>query len=181
MLNHETHSVDLKKIVVIGPECTGKSELSEYLAGEFNTVWVREYARQYLEELERSYNAGDLLRIAAGQLALEDQTAAQANKVLICDTDLYVIKIWSLFKYGYCDQKILDTIAERKYDLYLLTYIDIPWEFDPQREHPDQRESLYALYLDEMKNQKVPFAEIKGNRDQRRRTATQCVRELLDH
>ena len=172
--------MNLKKVVIIGPECTGKSELSEYLAGEFNTVWVREYARQYLEELDRPYDAGDLPRIAAGQLSLEDKMAAQANKVLICDTDLYVIKIWSLFKYGYCDQKILDAIAERKYDLYLLTYIDIPWEFDPQREHPDQRESLYALYLDEMKNQKVPFAEIKGNRDQRRRIATQRVKELLD-
>jgi NadR type nicotinamide-nucleotide adenylyltransferase len=179
VLNHETYSVNLKKVAVIGPECTGKSELSEYLAGEFDTVWVREYARQYLEGLDRPYNAGDLPRIAAGQLSMEDQMAALANKVLICDTDLHVIKIWSLFKYGYCDQKILDAIADRKYDLYLLTYIDIPWEFDPQREHPDERESLYALYLDEMKNQKVPFAEIKGNREQRRRTAMQRVQELL--
>ena len=171
--------MNLKKVVVIGPECTGKSELSEYLAGEFNTVWVREYAREYLEGLNKPYNAVDLPRIAAGQLSLEDNMAAQANKVLICDTDLYVIKIWSLFKYGYCDQEILDAIAERKYDLYLLTYIDIPWEYDPQREHPDQRESLYALYLDEMRNQNVPFAEIRGNREQRRRTATHRVKELL--
>ena len=140
---------------------------------------IQQIAGEYLEGLDRPYNAGDLPRIAAGQLSLEDNMAAQANKVLICDTDLYVIKIWSLFKYGYCDQEILDAIAERKYDLYLLTYIDIPWEYDPQREHPDQRESLYALYLDEMRNQNVPFAEIRGNREQRRRTATHRVKELL--
>ena len=102
-----------------------------------------------------------------------------AKRVLICDTDLYVIKVWSNFKYGYCHQEILDLMAQRTYDLYLLTYIDIPWISDPLREHPDQREQLYAIYLQEMQNQSVPFVEVKGNREERRTTAIEAIDPLL--
>lgn len=174
-------SLEIKKVVVIGPECTGKSELSEFLANEFRTVWVEEYARTYIKNLQRPYDPSDLLKIAKGQLQLEDTLAPKANKLLICDTDLYVIKVWSTFKYGYCDPQILAAIASRKYDLYLLTYIDIPWEADPQREHPDQRELLYELYLNEMRKQSVPFTEIKGTRDQRRKNASERIKKLLQH
>lgn len=167
--------MEIKKVVVIGPECTGKSELSNLLAREFNTVWVEEYARAYIDGLQRPYTADDLPIIARGQIELEESAAARANKVLICDTDLYVIKVWSNFKYGYCDPWILEQIALRKYDLYLLTYIDIPWQYDPLREHPDQRDRLYEIYLDEMKSQSVPFAEIKGGREQRKKLAMESV------
>ena len=170
---------EIKKVVVIGPECTGKSALSEFLAKEFRTAWVGEFARPYLNQLQKPYEAADLLLIARGQLALEDSVKPGANKLLICDTDLYVIKIWSIFKYGYCDPEILKSIATRKYDLYLLTYIDIPWEEDPQREHPDQRHRLYEIYLNEMKNQPVPFIEIKGPREQRRAMASEAIRNLI--
>lgn len=170
---------DIKKVVIIGPECTGKSELSGYLAGEFDTVWVEEYAREYLHSLKRPYTAEDLVVIARGQLVHEDALASKANDVLICDTDLYVIKIWSTFKYGYCDPEILSSIASRKYDLYLLSYIDIPWQFDPLREHPQEREILFELYLREMQNQPVPFTIIKGSREERRRRAKEAVTQLL--
>lgn len=174
-------SQEIKKVVVLGPECSGKSELSEFLSREFNTVWVEEYARRYIENLPRPYGPPDLLEIARGQLQQEDKLTSQANKILICDTDLYVIKIWSTFKYGYCHPEILKVIDSRKYDLYLLTYVDIPWEADPQREHPDQRGLLYELYLHEMKNQSVPFIEIKGSRDQRRKLAVEAINTLLEH
>lgn len=170
---------EIKKVVILGPECTGKSELSEYLAQEFNTVWVKEYARVYIESLERPYTADDLPVIARGQLSLEDALAPRANRLLICDTDLYVIKVWSNFKYGYCDPQILKSIAARKYDLYLLSYIDVPWQFDPLREHPQEREILFELYHQEMQNQHVPFRIIKGSREERRRVATEAVRKLL--
>jgi NadR type nicotinamide-nucleotide adenylyltransferase len=169
----------IKKVVVIGPECTGKSDLSEFLATEFKTVWVEEYARRYLSGLQVPYGPADLVNIANGQLQAEDSLLPRADKILICDTNLYVIKIWSIFKYGYCDPVILKAIDNREYDLYLLTYIDIPWEYDPLREHPDQREKLYHLYLNEMKNQSVPFTEIKGPRHQRRKTAIESVQKLL--
>jgi|SRR5690606_647470 NadR type nicotinamide-nucleotide adenylyltransferase len=170
----------LKKVVVIGPECTGKSELSAFLADTFHTRWVAEYAREYIDELERPYVASDLVEIARGQIEREDQQAKMASRVLICDTDLYVIKIWSMFKYGYCDPWILETINQRRYDLYLLTYVDIPWEDDPQREHPGKRQELYDIYRKELEGQSVPFIEIKGEREERRRTAVDAVRSLLE-
>ena len=172
--------MDIKKVVVLGPECTGKSALSDYLAKAFKTVWVKEYAREYIDNLSRPYEPHDLLRIAHGQLAQENALASQANRVLICDTDLYVIKVWSLFKYGSCDPEILRLIAMRKYDLYLLTFVDIPWVADPQREHPEEREKLYEMYLHEMKNQPVPFVEIKGSREERRNRAKESIRKLLN-
>jgi NadR type nicotinamide-nucleotide adenylyltransferase len=174
-----TQTKDIKKVVVVGPECTGKSDLSAFLAGHFNTAWVPEYARGYVGNLTRPYVQHDLLTIAHGQLRLEDEWMQDANKVLICDTNLYVIKVWSEFKFGNCDPEILKTIATRKYDLYLLTYVDIPWEADPLREHPGERERLFQIYRNEMVNQSVPFIEIRGERDERRKTAAEAVQKLL--
>jgi NadR type nicotinamide-nucleotide adenylyltransferase len=170
---------EVKKIAVIGPECTGKSELSEFIAEHYKTNWVPEYARGYIGNLVRPYNETDLLKIAHGQMRLEDEWPRDASTLLICDTNLYVIKIWSEFKYGHCDPEILKQIAIRKYDLYLLTYVDIPWQDDPQREHPNQREELYQHYLRDMQSQSVPFVEIKGQREARRATAIEAINKML--
>ena len=169
----------VKKVVVLGPECTGKSELSAFLAEHFKTTWVPEYARGYIDNLVRPYQESDLLTIAHGQLRLEDEWPRDSNNVLICDTNLYVIKIWSEFKYGHCAKEILESINTRTYDLYLLTYVDIPWQSDPQREHPDKREELYQIYLKEMQSQHTPFVEIRGEREQRRQTAVHAIKKLL--
>lgn len=170
---------NVRKVVILGPECTGKSELSEYLANHFSTVWVEEYARTYISTLERPYGPEDLPVIARGQLSLEDTFTPQANRVLICDTDLYVIKIWSQFKYGFVHPDILKSIATRKYDLYLLSYIDVPWAYDPQREHPQQRDELFGMYHQEMLRQHVPFTIIRGTREERRASAIESIRKLL--
>lgn len=169
----------VRKVAVIGPECTGKSELSEFLAEHFKTSWAPEFARGYLNNLVRPYAQHDLSAIARGQMRIEDEWARDSNTLLICDTNLYVIKVWSEFKFGNCEEEILKHIRTRKYDLYLLTYIDLPWEEDPQREHPDKRGELYERYLNEMKNQPVPFVEIKGERELRRKAAVEAVENLL--
>ena len=171
----------MKKIVVIGPESTGKSTLSEKLAAYFNTVWTPEFAREYLEELEHPYEQHDLWEIAQGQLRLEDKQAKQARELLICDTDLYVIKVWSEHKYGQVDPRILEQIAARPYDLYLLTYIDIPWEDDPQREYPDpqMREYFYRIYRDIVLNAGVPWVDIRGTFEEREQKAIAAVKGLF--
>jgi len=171
--------VPVKKVVVIGPECTGKSALSQYLAEHFNTGWVPEYARGYLDNLVRPYHESDLLTIAHGQMRLEDEWPHESSNILICDTNLYVIKVWSEFKFGHCAEEILKNINTRQYDLYLLTYVDIPWQEDPQREHPDKREEFYRIYLNEMKSQSVPFVEIRGERELRRKIAVDAIEKLL--
>lgn len=173
------HPQKIKKIVIIGPECTGKSELSEFLAGYFNTCWVTEYARTYLNNLDAPYVENDLLEIARGQIRMEEECTNKANQVLICDTNLLVIKVWSNFKYGRCNEEILQMIKERTYDLYLLTYIDIPWQEDPQREHPEKREVLWEIYKEELEQQIAPYVEIKGERKERRTIAIKAIEQLL--
>jgi len=171
----------MKKVVVIGPESTGKSTLSEQLAAYYNTIWVPEYARQYIEELGRPYEQHDLLQIAEGQLELEDERAALADKLLICDTDLHVIKVWSEHKYNGCDPLIQAYVASRKYDLYLLTYIDIPWQEDPQREYPDpkMREYFYNVYKAIVADSGIPWVEIRGSAEDRLQTAIHAIDGLL--
>lgn len=171
----------MKKVVVIGPESTGKSTLSEKLATHFNTVWTPEYAREYIDQLQRSYEQQDLLEIARVQLLLEDEQKKKARDLLICDTDLYVIKVWSEHKYGDCDAQILDQIARQQCDLYLLTYIDQPWEEDPQREYPDpeMRQYFYNIYKDIVMQSGVPFVEISGDYARREALAVAAVQQLL--
>ncbi|GEP95180.1 AAA family ATPase [Chitinophaga cymbidii] len=171
----------MKKVVVIGPESTGKSTLSEQLASHYKTVWVPEFARDYLETLGRPYTQEDLLRIAEGQLQSEDDMAVKANGLLICDTDLQVVKVWSEAKYGDCDPRILALIASRQYDLYLLTYIDMDWVDDPLREHPhpDERAHFYAVYRDIVVNAGLPWADVRGSYAQRLQTAIGAVDKIL--
>ena len=170
-----------KKIVVIGPESTGKSTLSEALAKELNTLWVPEYARAYLNELNRAYEQQDLLEIAKGQLQLEDELSAKASELLISDTDLNVIKVWSEHKYGNCDRWILEQIAGRKYDLYLLTDIDIPWQDDPQREHPqpELRKYFYNVYKDIVQSSGIQWVSVSGAPEERLRQALLAVESLI--
>jgi NadR type nicotinamide-nucleotide adenylyltransferase len=150
------------KIAVTGPESTGKSMLSEQLAGHYHTVWVPEYARGYINALKRSYNQLDILVIAKGQIRSEKTCYKKAGSFLICDTELIVTKIWSEVKYGNCDDWILKKIIENRYELFLLCDIDLPWENDPQREHPHKREYLFNLYKEELTGRGFPFFVISG-------------------
>lgn len=159
----------LKKIVVIGPESTGKSTLSAALAARLQTVWVDEYARSYLERQNNTYGYEDLLAIAKGQVASEDQLSAAAKRFLFCDTDLYVLMVWCHHRFGKVHPFILEEIARRPYDAYILCSTDIPWTPDPQREYPDYNERLYFyhIYKDIVINSGRPFIIVQGNEQQR--------------
>jgi len=163
----------------VGPESTGKSTLAKALADHFQTIWVKEYAREYIDSLTRPYNQEDLTHIAMGQLKLENELLPKANRLLICDTNLLVIKIWSDYKYGHCDPGILHELESRNYDLHLLTNIDIPWQDDPQREHPNLRQYFYNLYLKELQNRDLKYKEIMGDEDQRISSAVSELNTLL--
>ena len=169
----------IKKIAIVGPESTGKSTLAEKLATYYKTCWVREYAREYISKLQVHYQKKDLNLIAKGQISSEDSLITTANRILVCDTNLIVIKIWSEYKYGSCEGWILDQISTRKYDLHLLTYIDIPWENDPQREHPDKRAYFYNMYKEELESRKFRYVEIKGSMDERLSSSVCAINTLL--
>lgn len=168
-----------KIVTILGPECTGKTDLSRFLAEHFKTPWVTEYARAYLNKLNRPYELADLTKIAHGQIRLEDEWIQDANRVLVCDTNLVVLKVWSESKFGTCDPEILRLMKSRHYDLILLTNIDVPWEDDPQREHPDRREHFMNIYRTECSASGIPVVEISGEREIRRATAVQAIEQLL--
>lgn len=172
-------SASPKIVTIIGPECTGKTDLSTFLAAHFHTAWVPEYARAYLNKLNHPYEVTDLTKIAHGQVRLEEEWLADANRVLICDTNLLVIKIWSEAKFGTCDPEILRLHQSRRYDLLLLTHVDVPWENDPQREHPEKREHFMNIYRAEVQAAGVPVVEISGDRETRRAKAVAAIQQLL--
>ena len=167
--------------MIIGPESTGKSTLTRQLAAHFGTSYADEFARFYLEGLGRPYEQADLSRMAGGQIREEDLSAINAvNGLVFLDTDLYVIKVWSEDKYGTCAEGILQQIALRAYDLYLLTDIDMPWEDDPLREHgtPEERRYFFNIYHDIVQQSGVPFTVVRGSEAERLQQAIAAVQQL---
>lgn len=150
------------RIALTGPESTGKTSLAMALAERFRTAWVREYAREYLEGLGRPYEFEDLERIARGQRLLEEQVLREANRYLFCDTDMLVMKVWSEYRFGKCAPFILDSLQSEPYDLHLLCGTDVPWEYDPLRENPGEREELYQIYRSELIGMGGVFLEVRG-------------------
>jgi len=166
----------MKKIVVLGPESTGKTTLAAKLAAFFQCPCVQEYAREYLNDRGGNYTENDLLNIANGQLQLERKAEKEASELLVLDTDLTVVKIWSLVKYRRCNPWILDKTQKLVYDLYLLTYPDIPWSHDPLREHPEKRLEIFSLYESELQNRNLAFEIIKGKYEERFKNAVGIIK-----
>ena len=180
----------VSKIVIIGPESTGKSTLCAQLAAHYSTKWCPEYAREYLLKHGTNYSFDDLLTIARGQLQLEEAFAEQVQKQaekenrvlpLFIDTDMYVMKVWGEFVFGKNHRYVLEQIALRKYDLYLLCNIDLPWVQDELREYPDPapRRQLYAMYRDLLINQQTPWYTISGTEEERLHHAITVVDQHL--
>jgi NadR type nicotinamide-nucleotide adenylyltransferase len=165
----------IKRIAITGPESTGKSELTERLARHYNTVWVPEYAREYIDNLTRPYDYEDILVIAKEQLKREEQLARKANNLLFCDTELIVTKIWCEVKFKKCHDWILKTIEQHTYEIYLLCKPDIQWKYDPQREDSENREQLFRLYLNELKKRNLPYALISGTGEVRVKNAIKLI------
>ena len=179
----------VKKIVAIGPESTGKSTLCERLAIAYKTKYCPEFARDFLIRNGPHYSYDDLLTIAKGQLALEDEltrNVEEANPggsaLLFVDTDMYVMKVWCEYVFGKCHSFILDQIAERKYDFYLLCNTDIPWETDQLREYPTlaERQELFNMYKDLMVNQHTPWKIVTGSAEERIQQAMSAVGTVLN-
>lgn len=175
---------DIVKIVLFGPESTGKTTLSEQLARHYHSVWVPEYAREYLQDKwnneRKTCEPDDLLPIAEGQMRLENDLAKKATNVLICDTDLLETKVYSEAYYlGYCDPLLEKYALENQYDLYFLTYIDIPWEKDDLRDKPNERERMFLYFKDTLEKYNRKFIILKGDKKTRLKTAVEHIDNLL--
>ena len=163
------------RFAITGPESSGKTTLAKELAEQNNGVWIPEFAREYLENLPYNYQLEDLDKIALGQLALWEKSS---NQILtFFDTEMLVMKIWSEFKYNSCSPFILKALENQSFDHYFLCRPDIEWEEDPLREHPENREELFELYLNELIERKLPFTLVEGDLETRIRA---CQRVISD-
>lgn len=175
---------DLVKVVLFGPESTGKTTLAERLSRHYSTVWVEEFMREYLQEKwdlhQKVCEPQDLLPIAAGQIQRENQLSAEANRLLICDTDLLELKVYSEAYYdGFCEPGLLKHALNNHYHVYFLTYIDVPWTPDDLRDKPNDREGMFSRFEKALQLHNKPYVVLKGDENERFETAVSIIDQLL--
>jgi len=170
------------KIAIFGPESTGKTTLATQLAEYYKTVWVPEFARDYLQEKLDSgrgiCDIDDMLPIAYGQTKLENEGALVANEYLFCDTNLLVTKVFSELYYNFCDSLLDKAARAHQYDLFFLTDIDVPWEDDGLRDSPDGREDIFGAFKQSLIDNKKPFITISGDKETRLKKAVAIIEDL---
>ncbi len=158
----------LKKIAIVGPESTGKSVTAKYLAEQLQTICVPEYARYYCQALNNQYTPQDEVNMFYGQLALEEALIPIAkNNLLICDTTILTVKVWCDHLFGDTPQEVKKEIDRRHYDLYLLMDIDLPWQDDPLRDFPHQREYFMGVWKKELQTLDANYSVVSGIGEER--------------
>ncbi len=176
---------NIVKIVLFGPESTGKTTLSQQLARHYNTVWAPEFAREYLQNKWNNYRKtcenSDLVPIAIGQMELENSLAKKADKLLICDTDLLETKVYSQEYYGgFVDKKLDEAANKNQYDLYLLMYIDTPWEADDLRDRPELRLEMFNAFENALKEHDKNYILLKGDKETRFKKAVKAIDKIIE-
>jgi nicotinamide riboside kinase len=170
------------KIALFGPESTGKTTLAKQLAEYYETEWVPEFARDYLqekwEENQHICVADDMMPIAYGQVALENKKLSSAKKYLFCDTNLMVTKVFSEMYYGFSDPLLHEAALKHEYDLFFLTDIDVPWEKDDIRDTPDERETVFSVFKQTLIDAKKTFITLSGDKECRLAKATAIINDL---
>ncbi len=178
---------NLQKIVLIGPESSGKTTLAQQLAQHFGTVWCPEYLRVYLETRvyvggvannDFSVEPSDLVGLVVGQMAFEKNLEPFAKNYMFLDTSVLTLKIyWDLY-FGFSPKWLHELIDRHVYPLYLLTYPDTPWVADGMRDLPNKRFELFELFRAELQKRQVYFYEIQGLAEQRLQNAIHCIQEF---
>jgi HTH-type transcriptional repressor of NAD biosynthesis genes len=176
--------INVVKVVLFGPESTGKTTLASQLAYHYLTVWAPEFAREYLQDKwndkRQVCEQKDLLPIAIGQMKLENKLAQRADRVLICDTDLLETKVYSEEYYdGIVDPDLEVAAKKNQYDVYLLTYIDVPWKFDSIRDRPGHREVMFKAFENALKKYNRPYFILKGNEETRLKKAIEVIDNVI--
>lgn len=165
------------RIAITGPESSGKTSFAQQLALLINGTFIPEYAREYLLNLNRVYNQTDLDNIAKGQLKLWEEN--RHEPIVICDTEMLVMHIWSEVSYKNTSSTILQLLDNQQFDHYFLCSPDIPWEEDPLREHPEMRDELFEYYLQKLIERNVPFTILQGSMENRTVAALKAISHLI--
>ena len=195
MIPVEARHFFAKKVVLVGPESTGKTIMTEKLAQQYNTSFVPEYGREYTDDVsDRMYGLVyplrrviglepmDFSRIAAGQLQLEDEIARKANKLLICDTDLMTTQTWAELYGVKCPAWIATQSWNSKYHLHLLLSPDVPWVDDGTRTFEHSRQHHFELIKRELDNRKWRYEIITGdNYDNRLQQTIKHIDKIMGY
>ncbi|MDO9039461.1 MAG: ATP-binding protein [Lutibacter sp.] len=176
--------INIVKVVLFGPESSGKTTLAKLLARHYNTVWTPEYARDYLQNKwnneRKTCEILDMLPIAEGQMKLENKLAKKADRILICDTDLLETKVYSEEFYGgFVHPELEKAALQNTYDLYFLTYIDAPWKKDDLRDRPEQRLEMFNAFENALIKNHRPYVLLKGEKKERLETAIREIDKIL--
>ncbi len=166
------------KVAILGPESTGKSSLAKSLAEYFNTDWVPEYAREYIENLTEAYIYEDVCKIANKQIEQEkeyDTASSENDNYVFFDTELIITKVWFEYKFGRVPDFLNERLATGFFDYYLLCAPDLPWISDPVREHGDDREFFFNWYKKEIERLNKPYSIINGIGSQRIANALEAL------
>ncbi len=167
------------KIAITGPESTGKSTLAEKLAKHFNTDYIPEYSRTYLENFEGQYTENDVVEIAKKQHELILKEEDKNPELLIADTEIIVCKIWIEYVFKHPNDTIEELLRRQNFDLYLLCDIDLPWVYDPLRENPniEERKELFEIYKNTLTKMNVPFGIVSGNDEERVNNSLEIIKQ----
>jgi len=181
--NLKQQHTEVIKIAMYGPESTGKTTLASQLADEFNTIWIPEFARDYLQKKwytkQEICSQEDLIPIAIGQTQLENEALKKANKILFCDTNLLVTKVFSDIYYSNCDAILERAAKKHKYDLIFLTDVDVPWEADDLRDKPNDRKTTFEIFEKALIDFKKPYIKLSGTKEDRFEKATKIISDFL--
>jgi nicotinamide riboside kinase len=182
--NLKQQSTEIIKIALYGPECTGKTTLAKQLAEHFNTVWIPEFARDYLQQKWdvnlKNCQKEDLLPIAFGQTNLENEGLLNAKTLLFADTNLMVAKVFSDIYYGETDPVLEKAAKKHKYDLFLLTDVDVPWQKDDLRDTPTDREKTLQVFEENLIKFNKPYIKLSGSKEKRFQKAVALISNLLE-
>ncbi len=170
----------IKNFVITGPESSGKSTLTEFLAKAYNLNWVKEHARDYLNNLTQAYTFEDVINMAKIQLQKEQEAVLQ-NETLFLDTDLTVFYVWIKEKYKQEVDWINEHLAQAQNKIYLLCAVDLKWEEDPLREHPklEDRERLFDEYQKLFELYNLTYHIISGDKIAREKKAKEIINKLI--
>jgi HTH-type transcriptional repressor of NAD biosynthesis genes len=175
---------DCIRVALFGPESTGKTTLAKALSAYYNTCWVPEFARDYLQEkwdtTKEICKKKDIYPIAVGQMALENELAKKANKILFCDTNLLLTEVYARTYFnGWCDQRVVEANKENQYALYFLTDIDVPWVADDLRDRPNQRREMFESFKTALDSRKIDYITLNGSHNERLEKAVARINQFL--
>lgn len=168
-----------KRVVLTGSESTGKSTLAAKLAAHYGVEMVPEFVREYAAQKSGAIEFADHGPIARGQIVLEDDFIARADRLVVQDTDLLSTAVYCDHYFGRCPDWIAEMARARRPDLYLLMDIDVPWVPDPVRDRGHMREEMHALFANAVEASGAPYAIIRGDWPERFSAAVDAIDELL--